>query len=997
MKLYVDALLGCDTAPATAEKPLRTLQAARDMAAACCREKEEPVTVYLRGTFRLSQTLTFGPQHSGLPQAPICYTSWGEEKAVVTMAREFTGFTLHDPEKNIWKVFAGEGLHTRQAWFNGLRGIRARTVGYLKNGRYTDRAYFLCDNRELLDLKYPQEVDMVFHINWCNPRYLIGAIEETKDGRVKIIPHPHFANNKARVDFAGPNRVDAAPAYLENAYEFLRFPGQWYLDRHSGWLYYIPRDGEDMTTMVAQLPFGERLIDASGSDGEHVVTDLHFENLCFEGTSWYKVDREGGYHDAQNGHIRERGNDFPPGAAVHFEHCRRIRMYNNVFRRIGVVGVEFMAGSKYVEFVGNELYDISGVGLTVDDVSLSGFPAVRGQDSLCEYIVVEHNYVHDVALDYKSSSAISLAWPRHSRFNHNEICAVSYSGFHISYGWEAYAETGSVLFDTEVNYNYVHDVFTDRVYDGGCIYTLGGSSLECGKTDVTKNNRMFGNFVANSWTCAMIYPDEGSSGWYVKGNVIDQSRVKFLENNLETKEEKTPWAVHMHAPSIKWMTFVDNYATCDYAYRYNWMNQRESHVEPLHMVEPGKWESWPDAAKQIMENAGVGEPYCKNFPLEGPKVLVCEDRRQSLALEKPNWAGFRVLGGKNREFDLKDYKLSMWMDDPDAVTLTPDGYYIAHKKGTFEGEVAATIGKRTYLHHVKLECGDVPEKLVLNVSALKMLPGRQAKLTVHYVTTLGNRKEVTEKATFALEAKGCPMTICNQKDGSVCVSSAADGRGRGRIQGTVTYEDLTLHVDMPAQIIDYVQENSVTPVWKNLPFEGSWSKEPVIPEDGGTKVCGTPNILQLPLEASVYGFDVKIQPGTITWPSFAICDPDSMGFYATNSCYMFMFRPEGLELQRFNAGARTVIFGAGEDAISGPAIAKEGNYAYGQCYHVLLGAEEVELGTRLYLAIDGRTIIDFVDEDVKRLQPKGYLSIYATEAENGGMTFWNYHTEKKSV
>ena len=988
MKLYVDAVRGCDTWQGTEEHPLLTVQAARDLAADCCRRSEEPVTVYLRGTFRLKEPLVFRPEHSGTPQAPICYTSWGEEKAILTMSRAFTGFTLHDAEKNIWRVFAGQGLHTRQAWFNGLRGFRARTVGYLKNGRYTDRAYFLCDNRELLDLKYPQEVDMVFHINWCNPRYLIGAIEETKDGRVKIIPHPHFANNKARVDFAGPNRVDAAPAYLENAYEFLRYPGQWYLDRHSGWLYYIPRAGEDMQTMVAELPFGERLIDAAGSDGEHVVADLHFENLCFEGTSWYKVDREGGYHDAQNGHIRERGGDFPPGAAVHFEHCRRIRMYNNVFRRIGVVGVEFMVGSKYVEFVGNELYDISGVGLTVDDVSLSGFPAVRGQDSLCEYIVVEHNYVHDVALDYKSSSAISLAWPRHSRFNHNEICAVSYSGFHISYGWEAYAETGSVLFDTEVNYNYVHDVFTDRVYDGGCIYTLGGSSLECGKTDVTKNNRMFGNFVANSWTCAMIYPDEGSSGWYVKGNVIDQSRVKYLENNLETKEEKTPWAVHMHAPSIKWMTFVDNYATCDYAYRYNWMNQRESHVEPLHLMEPGKWESWPDAAKQIMENAGIGEPYCKNFPLDGPKVLVCEDRRQSMALEKPVWAGFRVLGGKNREFDLKDYKLSMWMDDPDAVTLTPDGYYIAHKEGVFEGEVAATIGKRTYLHHVKLECGDVPEKLVLNVSALKMLPNMQVKLSVQCMTTFGNQKDVTELAEYHLQAEGCPLTVQTLNNGSAMICSG-DSVGSGCVKGSITYGELTLDVDMPAAIIDYVQPGAKQPEWKPLPFENQWKTAPAYSANGGTKLFGMPNYLQQVLEPGVYGFDLMIQPGTITWPSIAVCDPDSMGFYSTNSCYLFMFRPEGLELQRFNTGSRTVIFGGGDAAVGGPGLPKEDRYAYQQRHRVLLGAENTERGTRLYLAIDGRTLIDYVDEDANRLPAGGHLAIYAPEADEGGMTFWH--------
>lgn len=50
------------------------------------------------------------------------------------------------------------------------------------------------------------------------------------------------------------------PARIENAYEFLDSPGQWYFDRHSGFVYSIPRLGEDMSTIDVVAPGLTRLL-----------------------------------------------------------------------------------------------------------------------------------------------------------------------------------------------------------------------------------------------------------------------------------------------------------------------------------------------------------------------------------------------------------------------------------------------------------------------------------------------------------------------------------------------------------------------------------------------------------------------------------------------------------------------------------------------------------------------------------------------------------------
>ena len=992
MKIYVNSITGNDQNTGGINSPLRSLEKTRDLAAKM--SENEDVTVFLDGKFFLENTLIFSPEHSGKNGNTITYTSVSEKKAVITMAREYGNFKIHDKEKNIWATDIEKGTYSRQVYFNNIRGIRARTLGYLKNAEYVDGTHYVCDNTELLDLKYPDEVDMVFHINWCNPRYMIEKIEKTSDNRVKIAPKSYFLKHKGRVDFAGPARIDSTPGYLENAYEFLSEPGEWYIDRHEGKLFYIPREGEDMSAMCAKIPAGEWMIRGCGDIGKP-LENLIFDNICFEGTTWLKVDRDGGFHDAQNGHIRERNgrmSDDPPGAGVHFEYCKNIKMTNNVFRQLGITGVEFMGGSKYIDFIGNEMYDISGVAITVDDVGLTGFPEKRTPENYCEYVRVNNNYIHDVARDYKSSAALSLAWPRHSEFNHNEICSVPYSGFHIAYGWEEYAETGSVLFDTEVNYNYVHDVFCDRVYDGGCIYSLGASSLECKKTNIEKNNRIWGNFIANSWTCAMIYPDEGSTSWYVRDNVIDTSRVKFHENNLETQQEKSPWAVHMHASTIMWMTFRNNFSTADFAYRYGWMNMLESEIEPIRPLKSRDWDNWCDEAKEIIQNAGIEKEYRNNFKLDEPKVLVCDDRRQSLSLEKPTYAGFYVLGGKNKEYPLADYKLTLWLDDPDAVTLTPEGYYIAHKKGIFEGEVWATFAGRTFMHHIKLECGDEIEKVSLNAEKIRIIPDAEVNLTITAYSTFGNRKDVTTTAEFRLEPKENIISVSNENGLSVKAKATS---GETEIKGQIEYSGVKSEVCIPVKIVPQSSKDAENVSFKNVDLLENWKNTGEKTADGGLKVWGSPNHNLKQLASGFYAFDMEIAPGS-SWPAFTICDSDAMGRYTSNDCYMFIFNKDNVELNRYNEGAKTAIFSSnGKGAVSGPSALTDGIFAYNKRVSIVAGAEQQENGNRIVLNINGKNIIDYFDDSDDRIPAFGYFVVYNPDNDGGGITFWEFSDIKQ--
>lgn len=94
MRIYVNAQTGNDKNPATAEAPLKTIERARDLAKENACDMQEDIVIYLKGKFRLRDTFKLDYTHSGCNGYNIVYTSWDKEKAVITMADEYTGFTL---------------------------------------------------------------------------------------------------------------------------------------------------------------------------------------------------------------------------------------------------------------------------------------------------------------------------------------------------------------------------------------------------------------------------------------------------------------------------------------------------------------------------------------------------------------------------------------------------------------------------------------------------------------------------------------------------------------------------------------------------------------------------------------------------------------------------------------------------------------------------------------------------------------------------------------
>lgn len=119
---------GDDNGTGTRESPFKTLSQARDAVRQVNRTMTNDIVVYLRGgEYQMTGVVDFGTQDSGFNGHRVIYKAFEDETPILTGGIYLTGWTLHDPEKNIYRADAPKERF-RQLYTNGKPGIRARTT-----------------------------------------------------------------------------------------------------------------------------------------------------------------------------------------------------------------------------------------------------------------------------------------------------------------------------------------------------------------------------------------------------------------------------------------------------------------------------------------------------------------------------------------------------------------------------------------------------------------------------------------------------------------------------------------------------------------------------------------------------------------------------------------------------------------------------------------------------------------------------------------------------
>jgi len=545
---------GDDAGDGSEKTPWRTLEKARDMLRLHNFDMTDDFTVLLRGgEYALTETLIFGPEDSGTNGHRIRYVSYPGEKAVIGGGKAVTDWAEHDdPEKpGLWKadipVSDGFADIFRQLYINGVKAERAQTsdveallggselfIGYVE--ALSDGPNPLGRRRTEYELGYryeggepppmygwrnPSDIEFILRpTEWMYQRALVGSITE----EAVFMRQPSFGRIMNYTPWGnGKNLVDR----IENAYELLSEPGEWYLDRAKRVVYYLPREGEDMRTAVVEAPVLEGSLILFNGAPEKPVRGISFEGITFTLTNWTLPSRMGGYDTPQQANqsfvswedaASSMKSDFggswwtmarpaPGGVDVYMGHD--IEFERCIFTKLGGAGLNLLEGCRNCVINGCVFTDIAGNGIQVG-VTTEGTPpsenALYGNR-------VSNCYVSKVCGDYRGGCAVMLGIINEMTVANNPIYDVPYSGISSGWGWGAHIPiSNNRIFITD---NHVFD--TNReVYDGGSVYTLGSHP----------DSVFSGNFVGRPLKgVASFYIDNGSSHITIEGNYLHSLNI----------------------------------------------------------------------------------------------------------------------------------------------------------------------------------------------------------------------------------------------------------------------------------------------------------------------------------------------------------------------------------------------------------------------------------------------------------------------------------------
>jgi hypothetical protein len=250
------------------------LDTARDRVRSVVPQAAGDVVVELSGgTYRLTSPFTLGVQDSGTPGHRVVYQAAPGQTPLLSGAVRVTGFTQVDAPKNIYRAKVPAGTASRELFVNGVRARRARSANNPPGFSATSTGFTTSDG-SYASWTNTGQVEIVKNNAWKQMRCPLASITATPSGGSDLTVDPAcWNNNHVSVPHPGfPFNGNGLPtldgiSWIENAYQLLGTPGQFYLDSAAGYLYYVPRPGENLATADVELPVAPELLDLRGTPG----------------------------------------------------------------------------------------------------------------------------------------------------------------------------------------------------------------------------------------------------------------------------------------------------------------------------------------------------------------------------------------------------------------------------------------------------------------------------------------------------------------------------------------------------------------------------------------------------------------------------------------------------------------------------------------------------------------------------------------------------------
>ena len=362
---------------------------------------------------------------------------------------------------------------------------------------YTPSKWFLVDKKDLEGLDNIADSTINYYHYWVDEHSPVESYDR-ESGKLTMKYFSRFLSTPLY------GKSSAVDYYLTNIPNSFSDAGEWYLDRKSRRVYYIPTDGESAETIEAFAPVTDKLFIIKGED----IRIRGFELTC-TASDYASKKRRVKFATYEDSDILY-GSDvqsvcWAPGA-ICFEGAVRCSVSDCIIHGLGVHGIEIGKSCRRIRIEKNEIYDTSAGGIKVEGGCWTDDASLATTDC-----VIRENHIHHGGTRYAAGCGILVRDASDIEISENEIHDFLYSGISVGWVW-GYAD--STTYGNLIRGNHIYNIGNGALSDLGGIYLLGRQS-----GTVVCENRIHDVkcHVYGAWG---IYLDEGSSNMTVENNVV---------------------------------------------------------------------------------------------------------------------------------------------------------------------------------------------------------------------------------------------------------------------------------------------------------------------------------------------------------------------------------------------------------------------------------------------------------------------------------------------
>lgn len=548
---------GSDSHAGTVAAPVRTLAAAQKLARV--QAGKESVNVILRdGIYYLEAPLVFTSEDSGSKDSPVEYRAEHEGKAVISGGL-LLQLQWQEYRDGIYKAAIPQGLVFDQFFVDGVRQITARYPNY--DPAQSTVPY----NGSAPDAISPQRAQ-----RWSDPKGgYMHAMHVALWGDYHYLITGKDENGKVSYEGGWQNNRQGAPhdrfRFVENIFEELDSPGEWFLDNKTSTVYYYPTEGTELAKAKVEAVVLKHLVEFNGTHAAPVKF-VNFDGVKFcHAARTFMDNREpllrsdwttyrGGaifYNGAEDCSITNAVIDQVGGNAVFVnKYNRRITVRDTIISEAGANGVAFVGNP---EAVRSPLFEY-GQTQPLEKIDRTAGPKTDDYPADC---LVDDCLIYRSGRFEKQTAPVQISMSMSVTVSHCSIYDVPRAGINICDGcWGGHTIEYCDVFET-VKETGDHGSFNSWGRDRFWLPSISQTSgLVASNPDLPLLDVIKPITIANSrWRCDHgwdIDLDDGSSNYHIYNNLLLNGGLKnregyyrVVENNILLGEREGTFHPHV--------------------------------------------------------------------------------------------------------------------------------------------------------------------------------------------------------------------------------------------------------------------------------------------------------------------------------------------------------------------------------------------------------------------------------------------------------------------